>query len=173
MKIYTQLTREQRYQIKVLLKTEHNQTEISKAIGVDKSTISRELGGNRGQRGYLPNQADEMASARRKQRVKRRISDQTWLLVEEKLRLDWSPEQISRWLAKNGNSTVSHEHIYQHVYVEKSAVVIYTNTCAVKRSGANDMANTIAGAKSLLARALMTGQPSLSNEIALVTRHWI
>jgi transposase, IS30 family len=121
MKIYTQLTREQRYQIKVLLKTEHNQTDIAKAIGVDKSTISRELGRNRGQRGYRPNQANAMASARRRQSVKRRISEQTGLLVEDKLRLDWSPEQISGWLAKNGHPTVSHEHIYQHVYAEKSA----------------------------------------------------
>ena len=120
MKIYNQLTREQRYQINVLFKTEHNQTEMAKAIGVDKPTISRELECNRGLRGYRPNQTDEMASAMCTQRVKRRISDQTWLLVEDKLRLDWSPEQISGWLAKNGNSTVSHELIYQHVYVEKS-----------------------------------------------------
>ena len=40
---YTQLTQGQRYQIYALLKTEHSQTEIATAIGVNKSTISREL----------------------------------------------------------------------------------------------------------------------------------
>ena len=40
---YTQLTQEQRYQISALLKTEHSQTKIASVIGVNKSTISREL----------------------------------------------------------------------------------------------------------------------------------
>jgi IS30 family transposase len=61
---YTQLAREQRYQIKVLLNTRHNQSEIARAIGVNKSTISRELVRNRGQRGYRPGQADELAKER-------------------------------------------------------------------------------------------------------------
>jgi IS30 family transposase len=118
---YTQLTREQRYQIKVLLQTEHNRTEIAEAIGVSKSTISRELVRNRGQRGYRPGQADELAKERCRKKGKQHISEQTWLLVEDKLRLDWSPEQISGWLIKNGKNTVSHEHIYQHVYAEQQA----------------------------------------------------
>ena len=118
---YSQLAREQRYQIKVLLNTGHNHTEIARAIGVNKSTISRELVRNRGQRGYRPIQADELAKERCLKKVKRRISEQTWLLVECKLRLDWSPEQISGWLSKNDQKSVSHEHIYQYVYVEQKA----------------------------------------------------
>jgi len=118
---YTQLTREQRYQIKVLLETDHSRTKIAQAICVNKSTISRELVRNRGQRGYRPGQADELAKTRRVEKVKRRISEQTWLVVEDKLRLDWSPEQISGWLVKNGKNTVSHEQIYQHVYADQQA----------------------------------------------------
>jgi transposase, IS30 family len=118
---YTQLTREQRYQIKVLLKTGHNQSEIAQAIGVDKSTISREIVRNRGQRGYRPGQADELAKARCLKKAKRYISEQTWLLIEDKLLLDWSPEQISGWLVKNEQSPVSHEHIYQHIYAQQRA----------------------------------------------------
>ena len=118
---YTQLAREQRYQIKVLLNTRHNQTEIARAIGVNKSTISRELIRNRGQRGYRPGQADELAKERCLKKVRRHISEQTWLLVESKLCLDWSPEQISGWLTKNDQESVSHEQIYQHVYVEQRA----------------------------------------------------
>jgi len=45
MSIYTQLTCEQRYQIEVLLKGGHAQTEIAKILAVHKSTISREISG--------------------------------------------------------------------------------------------------------------------------------
>ncbi len=40
---YSQLTYKQRYLIYELLKIESDQTEIAKVIGVNKSTISREL----------------------------------------------------------------------------------------------------------------------------------
>ena len=43
MRVYTQLTQEQRYQIYVLMKAEHYQAEIAAIVGVDKSTISREV----------------------------------------------------------------------------------------------------------------------------------
>lgn len=86
-----------------------------------RSTISRELKRNQGQRGYRPGQADEWTKTRRLKKVKRHIPEQTWRLVEDKLGQDWSPEQISGWLAQNGQQTVSHEHIYQHVYADQQA----------------------------------------------------
>jgi IS30 family transposase len=54
MRIYIQLTQEQRYQIFALLKMDHNRTEIACVLGVHKSTISRELSRNHGRRGYRP-----------------------------------------------------------------------------------------------------------------------
>jgi len=57
MQHFTQLTSEQRYQIYALLKAEHTQSEIAEAVGVHKSTISRELKRNTGGRGYRPIQA--------------------------------------------------------------------------------------------------------------------
>ena len=96
---YTQLTQEQRYQIYALLKIGHNRTEIAIVLGSHKSTICRELQRNCGQRGYRPKQAHFMAIGRRyHKRV--RIQPETWMTVEDKLRLDWSPEQISGWLCK-------------------------------------------------------------------------
>ena len=65
MRTYTQLTREQRYQLSALLKMGHSQTEIAEVIGMHKSTISREIRRNRGQRGYRPKQAHYMAKERR------------------------------------------------------------------------------------------------------------
>jgi IS30 family transposase len=92
-----------------LLKTEHSQTKIAAVIGVNKSTISRELGRNRGQRGYRPNQAHQFAQQRRRKAVQKRISTETWTLIYEKIRQDWSPEQISGWMKKNTGTDVSHE----------------------------------------------------------------
>lgn len=41
-----------------------------------------------------------------------------WALVEEKLRQDWSPEQISGRL-KEDEVFISHESIYQYIYADK------------------------------------------------------
>jgi IS30 family transposase len=80
MKTYQQLTQEQRYQIYALKKMGHQQPEIANCIGVDKSTISRELTRNQGQRGYRPKQAHNLAMSRRKQ-GQCRVQSETWTLV--------------------------------------------------------------------------------------------
>jgi IS30 family transposase len=118
MRTYHQLTQEQRYQIYSLLKMGHNQTEIAECIGAHKSTISRELRRNRGQRGYRPQQAHRNAINRRKH-DQTRIMPASWALVEAKIRLDWSPEQISGWMKRNLAIEISHEWIYQYIYKDK------------------------------------------------------
>ena len=120
MRTYTQLTQAQRYQIYALMKMGHPQTQIATCIGVDKSTISRELSRNRGQRGYRPKQAHRLALSRRKQ-GQYRIQAETWVLIEAKIRLDWSPEQIAGWLLKHHQIQVSHEWIYQYLLRDKQA----------------------------------------------------
>ena len=117
---YKQLTQEQRYQIYALKKAGHGQMEIANIVDVHKSTISRELCRNRGQRGYRPRQAHKFALARRQQTHKR-LQPQTWQLIAEKLRADWSPEQISGWMRRNEREKVSHEWIYQYVLNDKRA----------------------------------------------------
>lgn len=115
---YKQLTCEQRYQIYALLKMGHTQTEIAKAIHRHKGTISRELKRNTGLRGYRPKQAHESALNRRNH-TQGRIQKETWELVNEKIRLDWSPEQISGWLKRKHATHISHEWIYQHILADK------------------------------------------------------
>ena len=51
----TQLTQEERCQIELLLKMGHHQSEIAVVLKRHKSTISREVGRNRGLRGYSLN----------------------------------------------------------------------------------------------------------------------
>jgi len=115
---YTQLTQEQRYQIYALLKIGHTQTEISKVIGSHKSTICREMRRNCGLRGYRPKQA-HFKALNRHRHGHVRILQETWELIEAKLCLDWSPEQISGWMLKNQSIKVSHEWIYQHILTDK------------------------------------------------------
>ncbi len=120
MGTYTQLTQTQRYQISALLKIGHLQTEIAKAIGVHKSTISRELRHNRGRRGYRPKQAHRFAMGRQN-KAKSKIKAEDWRWIEKLIRLDWSPEQISDQLHKEQRLKISHEWIYQYIYKDKWA----------------------------------------------------
>ena len=64
---YLHLTCEQRCQIYALLQSGHSQAHIARQIGVDPSTISRELVRNTGARGYRFKQAHEKASQRREE----------------------------------------------------------------------------------------------------------
>ncbi len=121
---YQQLTREQRYQIYALKKAGHNRTQIAAIVGVHKSTTSRELRRNQGQRGYRPKQAHEQAETRKQSQrcaAAARVAPPTWAAVDAFLRRDWSPEQISGYLKLKRRPGVSHERIYQHVYADKAA----------------------------------------------------
>jgi transposase, IS30 family len=116
---YTQLTREQRYQIYALMKAGNTQTRIAEIVGCHKSTISREVRRNRGRRGYRPKQAHELAVARHLAAYCPRITAPTWVRVEALVRQQWSPEQIAGRLKLEGRPSVSHERIYQHIYADK------------------------------------------------------
>jgi IS30 family transposase len=111
---YTHLTREERYQIYALKKAGHTQYEIAKVLARSKSTISRELARNRGGRGYRPKQAQWLAEERRAMNA-RTIDDATWQFACERLREEWSPDQISQ------HAEISIETVYQRVYADKRA----------------------------------------------------
>ncbi|MDT8335368.1 MAG: helix-turn-helix domain-containing protein, partial [Desulfurivibrionaceae bacterium] len=65
MRLYTQLTIEQRYQIFGLKKAGFNQSKIASDLNVHKSTVSRELSRNKGLRGWRPGQAQKKVTERR------------------------------------------------------------------------------------------------------------
>lgn len=121
MRGYTQLTETERYQIYALMKLGHTQTEIAGVLDRCKSTISRELARNRGLRGYRPAQAQRLCRARRAAKPRARLAPAVWDDVERLLREDWSPEQISLWLAEERRVAVSHEWIYQHVLADQAS----------------------------------------------------
>ena len=119
MKGYTQLTREQRYQIQALLKTNQTQSQIAIVVRVHKATISRELRRNRGGRGYRPHQAHCRAQARQGSKRRPRLTRTMWQQVEALVRQAWSPEQIHGRLQREHGQTISHEWIYQYIYQDK------------------------------------------------------
>src|SRR5256885_12425715 len=98
---YAQLTREQRYQIYALMKAGHNQTRIAVLIGCHKSTISRELRRNRGQKGYRPYQADELAFDRQCNAYRARIAGQNLATSRAALAPRMEPG-ANRWATKAG-----------------------------------------------------------------------
>lgn len=116
---YQQLTEGQRYQIALLYEDNFTLTEIGRRLGVNKSTISRELRRNRASDGYKPDKAQRLCEVRRSSSAKRRICPKTVDFVEFALGWKWSPEQISAVAAVIG-LTVSHEWIYRYVAADKA-----------------------------------------------------
>ena len=90
---------------------------IAARLGRSASTVSREVGRNGGRRNYRAARADERAweRARRPKRCLLAKNERLCELVGKKLREDWSPQQISGWLAKQHPDdeamNVSHETI--------------------------------------------------------------
>jgi len=164
MRTYKQLTSEQRYQISALKKIGYGPTEIAKELEVHKSSISRELSRNMGERGYRPKQANEKAFERRTNATTRkRISAEIWEVVKEKLRQDWSPEQVSGWLKKRQEIRISHEWIYQYILTEKQAGGdLYTHLRQHgkrrKRYGQYDRRGKLPNRVSIEERPQMVGQ---------------
>lgn len=119
---YTHLTQDERYQIAILIKADHDQSAIAKLMNRNKSTISRELRRNRGLRGYRPKQAHQLSLERMQTCTNSpRVAQATWTVVDAKLGQAWSPEQISGYLKVNGQPGVSHESIYRRIYADKRA----------------------------------------------------
>jgi IS30 family transposase len=129
MSNYKQLSQAQRYQIEILKKVGKNQKEIAKLLGVSESTISGELRRNQGKKGYRPKQAQIKADNRRKQAAKAlKMTPALILLIEARILLDWSLEQVSGQLDDELGILSSHERIYQPIWTDKChGGILYTH----------------------------------------------
>jgi IS30 family transposase len=122
-KKYNQLTPKQRYTLEALINSGLSQTDIANAIGVHKSTISREIGRNTPKRGlgakiYVAENAIEKTRNRHKNKHKHErftpdLKKQTKVWMNEK---KYSPELVSAQWKKDGISGVSHETIYKFIW---------------------------------------------------------
>ena len=125
MRQYRQLTEEDRIEIYAMKQAVNSQTEIAQHLGVHRSTISRELVRNTGQRGYRPQQAHRWAVTRRSASVRpHKMTPETIDYIEGQLRQEHSPEQIAGRMKADPNyrgPVVSHECIYQHLWQDQAA----------------------------------------------------
>jgi IS30 family transposase len=119
---YHHLTNEQRCQIEALKRSRMSNAAIACQLGVDRATIGRELKRNRTRGGYRGKNAGAKASVRRAHASAgpRKMTPALLALVKEKLTQEqWSPDQISGWIAKEGKGDISAETIYRHVWADK------------------------------------------------------
>ncbi len=119
------LSRFERQRIATLREQGLGVREIARRVERSPSTISREL-----RRNVAPHDGgiydSDLAHARAQERASRRrtarlaADDELRAVVQDKLELEWSPEQISAWLrlehADRRDWHLCHETIYQSVY---------------------------------------------------------
>ncbi len=125
-KNYSQLTLCQRYQIEALKTAAHTQSSIAKMIGVNKSTISRELNRNVPKRGTGAKKYSAQ-KAQNKTDIRHKIKPKNFLFsaelkndVVKKMRIEkLSPELISAGWKKENKNGVSHETIYKFIWQAK------------------------------------------------------
>ncbi len=97
---------------------------IARRLGRAPSTISREVAANGGRRRYRACRADKGAVRRLRRPKASKLAECARLraVVEEKLELRWSPQQISGWLVEtfpdDPEMRVSHETIYLSLFVQ-------------------------------------------------------
>jgi transposase, IS30 family len=102
----------------------HSLRQIAARLGRAPSTVGRELGRHGGRACYRAASADAAAwqLARRPKVCKLAAVPRLRMLVAEKLRQDWSPEQIAGWLRhtfpEDERVHVSHETIYRSLFIQ-------------------------------------------------------
>ncbi|MCK9562465.1 MAG: IS30 family transposase [Bacteroidales bacterium] len=117
------LTLEQRYALKAYLECGKSKNETAELLGIDRSTVYRELKRNSGkQRQYNPDFAQELAEERKERLcINRKFNSEMQKLVDNWIREEqWSPEQIKGFCDREKIKMVSHERIYQYIRKDKS-----------------------------------------------------
>lgn len=119
---YKQLVENERYQIYIMKKAGHSQKDIAAYLGRHPSTISRELGRNKGLRGYRAGQAQRISDNRRQGAYKaRKVTDEVAGWIEGLVRQELSPQQVVDYLKRYKQLSLHHETVYQLIYADKAA----------------------------------------------------
>lgn len=118
----SQITKEQRYTISVMLNQGFAPKDIAKFIGKNKSSIYREINRNKDKRNavYKPELAEKKCRERHKYKPKReRLTAEIRAIIDKLIQEDYSPEQIVGYCKKKSIDCVSHETIYQYIWKNK------------------------------------------------------
>jgi IS30 family transposase len=128
MPSYTHLTKREKLRIRGHLDTGKSISQMAKILGRHRSTLYRELKRNRSGRMYLPDTAGRKYMMRRSRKGKSKIKSSSKLFwyIAQKLKLGWSPEQISGRMRLDGTPYYAcHETIYRYIYGCKRGVQWY------------------------------------------------
>ena len=121
---YQQLNAEERG-VRAALRSEGlNNAQMGRELGRHRSTVGRGLKRNSApyDGGYRWARAPQRGHARRyRSRRNSQFGGAEWARVEELLKEQWSPEQVSGHLARSGELGISHETIYRHVWRDLQA----------------------------------------------------
>ena len=115
---------EERIEISVRAARGESDAQIARVLGRHRSTIGRELKRCQSRGHYRPDTAQRKADrlARRPKPTRLKANEALLAVVEAKLELRWSPQQIACWLKReypdDVGMHVSHETIYQSLYVQ-------------------------------------------------------
>ena len=115
---YQQLTYDERCQISALKARGDSPSQIARQLSKHRSSITRELKKNSIEGKYEGSQA-AAKSQQRRFRKPTKMTPELVLIVEERLKLQWSPEQISGRLKTEAVANISHETIYKHIWSDK------------------------------------------------------
>lgn len=149
---YRHLTSDDRIVIKTLLQEEKSMPYIAERLGRSISTIRREIKRNSGLRGYRHKQAHQKAEARKKLARTVKLTPEIIAMIDDKIKEDYSPEQICSRLKMETEISLSHETVYQHILKDKKNGGKLYNHLRInngrrkrKRYGKNDFRGRIPG----------------------------
>jgi transposase, IS30 family len=114
---YSHLSRDERVVIEKMYYAGSTVRAIARTLGRSPNSISRELKENRVKKKYRTDKAHHKARVRRSQSKRdcmKVVMGHHEKFVQEKLKLKWSPEQISGDMKKNHNMVVSAKAIYKY-----------------------------------------------------------
>ena len=121
MKRYPHLSNEERYYIHHAVREGKSKQEIAKRLNRHPSTLSREVKRNTWPSAYLYTYDWALYFVRQRKRYKakryyRKLKDEMATRVTQLLKQYLSPEQISGYLLRHHQTSVSHETIYRFIY---------------------------------------------------------
>lgn len=134
------LTLSEREEIRAGLSARMSIRAIARSLNRSPSTISREVQRNRGRRSYKAVDANNRANrmAKRPKVCLLERNPQLRNLVQEKLELKWSPEQISGWLRRTfprqNMMQISAETIYKTLYFRNRSALHHLLVKHLRRS---------------------------------------
>lgn len=152
---------------------------VARRLGRAPSTISREIRRHGGVPRYRATEADKQAwnRARRPKRCRLALNPALRRVVAEKLRSDWSPQQISKWLVmtypSDAEMQISHETIYRTLYVQARGALKKELTAHLRRQrGMRHSRKSEVGHQGQIIGAVSISQRPPQVEDRAVPGHW-